>query len=163
MTRHHLRFVLRQYIEHKDPSNLKLHVWTHAVSWLALTTLLSQIPLPFGVPILGANVGAAFAVVSFVYWMLVDALVTAFIAILTIAWAVLPFTCWGPTHGWIAIVAPVVVFAAMSITARYAHVYYHEHAEFLNGGPPIRVALDTAHATVWGFFHFLLERLLRAG
>ena len=29
MNRHHLRFVLRQYIEHKNPANLRLHVWTN--------------------------------------------------------------------------------------------------------------------------------------
>jgi hypothetical protein len=59
MNRHHLRFVLPQYIEHKTPSNLRLHLWTNIIGWLALTTALSQIPLPFAVPVLGANVGAA--------------------------------------------------------------------------------------------------------
>jgi hypothetical protein len=152
------RFVLRQYVEHKDSSNLRLHVWTYGASWLALTTLLSQIPLRF------TNVGVAFTVLSLVYWLPVDALVTALVAIITTAWAVLPFSPWGPGHGWLAgVVAPVVVFTAMNVTARYGHVYYHEHAEFLNGAPPFRVALDTAHVLLWGCFHFLLERLLRAG
>jgi len=67
MNRHHLRFVLRQYIEHKNPSNLRLHVWTNGIGWLALTTALSQVPIPFAVPVLGANLGAAFVVLSLLY------------------------------------------------------------------------------------------------
>ncbi len=163
MNRHHLRFVLRQYIEHKDPSNLRLHVWTYAARWLALTTCLSQIPIPFKVPVLGANVGAAFTVISLLYWLPVDVLVTSIIAIITTAWAVVPFSPWGPGHGWLGVAAPLAVFIAMAVTARYAHVYFHEHAEFLNGAPPLRAALDTAHVAAWGVFHFLLERLLHAG
>jgi hypothetical protein len=61
VNRHHLRFVLRQYIEHKNRSNLRLHIWTNGIGWLGLTTVLSQVPLPFAVPalgVLGANLGA---------------------------------------------------------------------------------------------------------
>jgi FAD/FMN-containing dehydrogenase len=77
---------------------------------------------------------------------------------------VLPFSAWGPGHNWlVGIALPLVVFMAMGITSRYAHVYYHEHAEFMNGAPPLRAALETAHTVVWGAFHFLLERLLHAG
>jgi hypothetical protein len=164
MNRHHQRFVLRQYIEHKDPSNLRLHVWTNGVGWLALTTVLSQIPLPFTVPILGRSVGAAFVVLSLLYWLPVDLLVTAGVGALTVVWAVLPFSPWGPGHGWLAgVAAPLAVFTVTGFTARYAHVYYHEHAEFMNGAPPFRAALETAHAVVWGSFHFMLERLLQVG
>src|SRR5687768_12886379 len=97
MNRHHLRFVLRQHIEHKNTSNLRLHVWTSAVGWLGLTTALSQVPLalPFEVPILGANLGTAFVVASLLYWISVDALVTTGVAALTVAWAALPFSWWG--------------------------------------------------------------------
>ena len=161
MNRHHLRFVLRQYIEHKDPSNLRLHVWGYAVGWLALTTVLSQLPLPWTIPLLGANVGAVFVVLSLVYWLSADALVTFAVAIVTTAWARLPF--WGPHHGWLGIALPLVVLTATAITTRYAHVYYHEHAEFLNGGPAVSRALDTAHGVVWGCFHFSLLGLLRVG
>ncbi len=163
MISHHSRFVLRQYIEHKDPSNLRLHVWTYVISWLALTTLLSQIALPLKMPVLGANVGAAFTALSLLYWLPVDALVTAFVATITLAWAMFPFSLWGPGHGSIAIIVPLVLLATMSLARHYAHVYYHEHAEFLKGGNPLRAALDTAHAMVWGCFHFSLERLLHAG
>jgi uncharacterized membrane protein YGL010W len=164
MNRHHLRFVLRQYIEHKDPSNLRLHLWTNAVAWLALTTALSQVPLPIAVPVLGANLGALFVVLSLLYWLPVDALVTAAVAALTAAWALLPFSPWGPGHGWLAgVAAPLLVFTAMGLTAYFAHVYYHEHGEFMKGDPPLRAALDTAHAVIWGPFHFWLEALLHAG
>jgi hypothetical protein len=164
MNRHHLRFVLRSYIEHKNPENLRLHVWTHGIGWLAITTALSQIPFPFRVPILGANLGAAFVVLSVLYWLSVDILVTAGVAALTTAWARLPFSPWGPGHGWLAGAAlPLLVFAATGITARFAHVYYHEHAAFLKGDPPLRAALDSTHVAIWGPFHFWLEDLLRAG
>ena len=70
MNRHHLRFVLRQTIEHKNPSNIRLHLWTHSIGWLGLTTALSQVPLPVGIPVLGANLGAAFVAASLIYWLL---------------------------------------------------------------------------------------------
>ena len=168
MNRHHLRFVLRQYIAHKNPANLRLHLWTNAVAWLALVTALSQLPLPFAmpvaVPVLGANAGAAFVVLSLLYWLPVDLLVTAGVAALTTAWAALPFSAWGPGHGWLAGVgAPLVAFTAMGVTAHYAHVYHHERAEFLKGDPRVRAALDSAHAVIWGVFHFGLARLLQRG
>src|SRR5580704_5839740 len=163
MNRHHRRFVLRQYIEHKTPANLRLHFWTHAAGWLALTTALSQVPLPFALPILGANLGAAVVVNSLVYWLPADVLVASGVAGLTTAWAVLPFSPWGPGHGWLAGVgAPLVVFAATRVTARYADVYHHEHAEFMKGGPPVARGLQTTHAAIWGAFHFALLGLLRA-
>src|SRR4051812_17608772 len=99
MNRHHLRFVLRQYIEHKNPENLRLHVWTNGIAWLGLTTALSQVSLPFAVPVLGANLGAGYVVLSLLYWLPADALVTAAVAALTMAWAALPFSPWGPGHG----------------------------------------------------------------
>lgn len=164
MNRHHLRFVLRPYIEHKDPDNLRLHLWTSAVGWLGLTTALSQVPIPVAVPILGANLGAGFVVLSLLYWLPVDVVVTAGVAALTLAWASLPGSPWGPGHGWLAGVGlPLLAFAAMDVTARLAHVYHHEHSAFMKGDPPLRAAADAAHASIWGPFHFGLLRLLRAG
>lgn len=163
----HLRFILRQYIEHKVPANLRLHLWTNALAWLALTTLLSQIPLPLAMPLLGArvaNAGAAWTVLSFLYWLPVDGVVAVGVTAMTTAWALLPFSPWGPGHGWLAgVVAPLLVFTAMGLTAFYAHVYHHEHAEFLKGDPPLRAALDATHAMIWGPFHFGLIGLLHAG
>ena len=51
--------LLRQYIEHKDPANLRVHVWSNALFWTGFSTLLSQIAVPARVPLLGANLGAA--------------------------------------------------------------------------------------------------------
>jgi hypothetical protein len=139
-------------------------VWTNAIAWLALTTFLSQIPLPLlNVPLLGANVGAAFVVLSVAYWIFADALTTLLVALVTTTWAVLPLSPWGPGHGIAGFVVPLVVFTAAGLTARYAHVYHHEHANFLNGAHPFDAALDTTHAVVWGAFHFTLEGLLREG
>jgi hypothetical protein len=164
MNRHHLRFFLRQYIEHKNPRNLALHVWTSGVGWLGLATALSQVPVPLHVPILGENLGAAYVAVSVVYWLAVDPLVPIAVAALTLAWAALPFTPWGPGHGLFSGVAlPLAVFTATSITAHFAHVYHHEHADFLKGDPPLRAGLDTAHAMLWGPFHCWLLALLHAG
>jgi hypothetical protein len=164
MNRHHLRFVLRQHIAHKNPAILRIHVWTHAAGWLALTTVLSQVALPLEVPLLGNNLGAAFVVLSLLYWVPVDVLVTAAVAALTIAWALVPFSPWGPGHGLgLGVALPLLVLAAMAITRRLAHVYHHEHGNFLKGDPPLRAALDGAHAAIWGTFHFGLLGLLRAG
>ncbi|HEY2513829.1 MAG TPA: FAD-binding protein [Polyangiaceae bacterium] len=166
MNRHHQRLVLRQYIEHKNPANRRLHVWTNAIAWLGFTTFLSQIPLPLpiSVPVLGANVGAVFAALSVVYWLAADLLVSALVAALTLAWAALPFSPWGPGHGWLAgVVAPLAAFTAAGLTALFAHVYHHEHAEFLKGGRPLAEALETTHAVLWGPFHFGLLALLHGG
>ncbi len=164
MNRHHLHFVLRQYIEHKNAANLRLHLWTSGLGWIGLTTALSQVPLPLAVPVLGANLGAVFVVLSLLYWLSVDVLVTAGVAATTLACASLPFSPWGPGHGWLAgAAAPLVVFTAAAVTARFSHVYYHEHGAFLKGDPPVRAALDTLHALIWGPFHFWLLGLLGAG
>jgi hypothetical protein len=164
MNRHHLRFVLRQHIEHKNPQNLRLHIWSHGIGWLALTSALSQVPLPFAVPALGANLGAGFVVLSVLYWLPVDLLVTAGVAALTLAWAALPISPWGPGHGWLAGTAlPLLTFTAMGFTARLGHIYHHERGQFMNGVPRLRAALYVAHAAIFGPFHFWLEGLLHAG
>lgn len=164
MNRHHLRLVLSQYVEHQDRSNLRLHVWTSALGWLALVTLLSQVQVPFPVPLLGANLGAAFCVVSLVYWLPVDPLVALGVAALTVAWSALPFVPWGPGHAWASgIAAPLLVFVASALTAHFAHVYHHEHADFMKGDSKVRAALSTAHVLVWGPFHFGLGELLAKG
>src|SRR5689334_14109536 len=53
MRRHLFALLLRQYIEHKNPANLRVHVLSNAVLWMSLCTLLSQIPAPVAVPLLG--------------------------------------------------------------------------------------------------------------
>ena len=105
MNRHHLRFVLRSYMERKSAPNFRLHAWTYAVGSIGLSTALSQVPLPVAVPVLGANLGAVSVALSLVYWLPADLLSTAGVAALTAAWTALPFTPWGPGHGWLAGVA----------------------------------------------------------
>ncbi len=164
MNHYHLPFVLRPYIEHKNPRSLRLRVWTDGIGWLALTSALSQLPLPFAMPLLGANLGAGFVVLSLLYWLPVDLLVTAGVAALTVAWAALPFSPWGPGHGGLAgLAVPLLIFFAMGVTAHFAHVYHHERGQFLKGDPPLRATLQIAHALLWGPFHTWLEGLLHAG
>jgi hypothetical protein len=130
----------------------------HAVAWLALVTLLSSIPIPVRLPWLGANVGATFTVVSLVYWFFVDPLVTVAVGALTVAWALVPGSPWGPGHGWLATgVVPLGVFGVTCVVDHYAHVYHHEHAPFMNA------ALEAAHAKLWGPFHFWLLALVHVG
>jgi len=166
MNAHHLRFVVRQYVEHKNRENLALHAWTNGVAWLALITILSQValPVPFRVPLFGANLGTAFVAFSILYWLPVDALVTVGVAALSTAWVLLPFGPWGPGNGWLAGVgAPLAVFAATKVVDHYGHVYHHEHAEFMKGDPLIVGAMHTAHSALWGLFHFWLGLLLMRG
>lgn len=161
---HNLRFVLRSYIEHRNPENLKLHVWSHGIGWIALTTALSQmpLPLPFDVPLFGANAGTAFILLSALYWIRVDVLVTLAVLALSAAWSLSPL--WGPGNGWLGGVAlPLAVLAVTEITAKYAHVYHHEHSNFLKGGHPLAEGLQRAHAMLWGPFHLWLVALLRRG
>jgi hypothetical protein len=81
-----------------------------------------------------------------------------------VAWAALPFSPWGPGHGWLAgVVAPLLTFMAMGVTLRFAHVYHHERGQFMKGDRPLSVALHGAHAMLFGPFHFWLEGLLHAG
>ena len=87
MNRHHQRFVLRQYIEHKNGENRRLHIWTNGIAWLALATVLSQVPLPIAVrvPLLGSNLGAAWTVLSVLYWLPAD-LLTPVLVFAATAW-----------------------------------------------------------------------------
>jgi hypothetical protein len=164
MNRHHLRLVLRQHIEHKDPRNLRLHVFAHGVGWLALTSVLSHVPLPWAVPLLGANLGAGFVVLSLLYWLPVDLVVTAAVALLTLIWAALPFSAWGPAHaGFAGTALPLLAFVAAGVTLHFAHIYHHERGQYMRGEPPVRLALERAHALIFGPFYSWLEGLLQAG
>jgi uncharacterized membrane protein YGL010W len=164
MNRHHLGFFLPQWIEHKSPANLRTHVVIYAISWLAVVTLLSQIPAPITVPLLGRNMGAVFTVLSVLYWLPADLAVGVAAAAWTAAWAHLPFAPWGPGHGWfVGVALPLGVFTAMGVTAYFAHAYHHEHGDFMKGHSRVEAVLETVHSLVWAPFYFWLIALLRAG
>lgn len=164
MSNHHFRFVLRQWIEHQNPANLRLHVWTNGAAWLGLTTVLSQVPVPVAVPLLGASLGAWFVALSVLYWLPADALTAVLVGLLSVGWAHLPATLWGPGSGlWLGAALPLAAFTAAGLAAHFAHVYYHEHAAYFAGEQRGRAALETTHAVVWGPFHFWLEALVRRG
>ncbi len=164
MNRHHLRFVLRQWIEHQNPANLRLHVWGNGAAWLGLTTVLSQVPVPVALPLLGPSLGAWFAALSVLYWLPADPLTAVLVGLLSVGWAQLPLTLWGPGSDlWLGAAIPLAVFVAAGLAALFAHIYYHEHASYFGGEPRGRAALETTHAVIWGPFHFWLEALVRRG
>jgi hypothetical protein len=159
----HAPFVLRQHIEHKNASNLRLHVWTSGIAWLALTTLLSQIALPLPLPGMLANAGAVFVLASLLYWLSVDLVVVAAVASLSGAWMLMPRSPWGPGHGWSVPAIALVVLIGTRIVERFSHIYYHERSAFLHGEPPLRAFGFRAHALLWAPFHAWLGHLLRQG
>ncbi len=164
MRSHLFRMLLRQYIEHKDPSNLRVHLWSNALMWIGLTTLLSHVPVPVAVPMLGANVGAWWVTLSVIYWMTFDPGVSLLVLSFSVVFASLPFFPWGPEADWNAgVVAPLIILNLGGLAAFLSHIYYHEHAEYLKTGNPLRDALETTHAVMWGPFHFWLFGLLKAG
>ena len=164
MRAHLFRLFLRQYIEHKNPANLQLHVVFNGVFWTALITVLSQVPLPWSVPGLGANLGAVWVIGSVAYWLVLDPLVPLLVLAWSLSWAALPFAPWGPGHGWLAGIAlPLVALVAAGLGALFAHIYYHEHAPYLDTDDKRADALETTHAVFWGPFHFWLCALLVRG
>jgi hypothetical protein len=161
---HLIKFLLRQYIEHKDPLNLRVHVWSNAILWTGLITLLSQVPAPVPVPVLGANIGAWWVVASAAYWFFLDPVVPLVVLGWSGAWAAMPISPWGPGHGWLAgVIFPMAVLLVGGLSALYSHIYYHEHAEYLKTENKRRDSLETTHAVMWGPFHFWLIRLMSAG
>jgi FAD/FMN-containing dehydrogenase len=167
LNEHHLPFVLRQHIEHRNPRNLTLHVWVHTLGWLAICVLLSRVPLSVSLPFvaarLGANAGAWFALLSVLYWLPVDALVALGVGGITAAFAALPVSSWGPGHGAGGVLLPVATLAASCLASHLSHVYHHERADFMKGEPRARAALDAAHVVFFGPFYFYLEKLLALG
>jgi L-gulonolactone oxidase len=164
MRQHLFQLFLRQYIEHKNPANLHVHVWSNAVLWISLCTLLSRITAPATIPLLGANLGGWWIVASVIYWLRLDVVTPVLVLLWSVAFASLPLVPWGPQHGWIIGVAvPLVVFTLSGLVALFSHIYYHEHAEYLKTDNPLVDALETTHAVLWGPFHFWLCALLRAG
>jgi hypothetical protein len=156
--------LLRQYIEHKNPDNLRIHVWLNAIFWAGWITLLSQVPIPVPIPLLGANLGALYVVASAVYWLAIDIGVPLLVILWSLFVAALPIVPWGPGHGWFSgVILPIATFTIAGLTAFYAHIYYHEHAGYLNTSDKTADALETAHAVFWGPFYFWLFALLRAG
>jgi len=164
MTRHHLRFVLRQWIEHQNPTNLRLHVWLSGTAWLALTPALSQVPAPVAVPLLGPSVGAWFVLLSVLYWAPADPLTAVLVGLLSVGWAHLPATPWGPGTGvWLGAAVPLGLFVAVGYTAVFAHIYFHEHAPFMDNETRGQKVLQTLHGVLWYPFHFWLDALVRGG
>lgn len=163
MRAHLFELLLRQYIEHKNPQNLRLHVWSNAVLWTAWITLLSQVPLPIAVPVLGANVGAIWVLGSALYWARLTPLVSALVLGWSVAWSALPSIPWPPGLGWLAVLVPLAALLAAGLAASFSHTYHHEHAEFLRSDRKWVAALETAHAVLWGPFHFWTCALLAAG
>lgn len=164
MNKHYFRFVLQQYIEHQNARNLRLHVWVYGAGWLGLTTALSQVPISVAVPFLGGSLGAWFVALSVAYWLPADALTAGLVGLLSVGWAHLPATLWGPGSGLaLGAALPLAAFVAAGLAAYFAHIYYHEHATYLGSEDRGRAALETTHAVVWGVFHFWLEALLRRG
>lgn len=164
MRAHLLRLFLRQYIEHKNPANLRLHVVANGVFWTALVTVLSQVPLPWAIPGLGANLGAFWVIGSVLYWLSLDLFVPLLVLAWSAAWAALPFVPWGPGHGWLAGVAlPLGVLTAAGLAAYFAHLYHHEHAPYLATDDARADAPETTHAVFWGPLYFWLCALLARG
>jgi uncharacterized membrane protein YGL010W len=164
MAAHLFRLVLRQYLEHKNKANLRVHVVSNGVLWTALVTVLSQVPLPLPGPRSFANLGALFALGSAVYWLALDRLVPVLVLAWTAVWPLCPFAPWGPGHGWLGgVVVPLGVLVAAGLSALAAHMYYDEHAPRLNDDSPRAEALGTTHAVVFGAFHFWLCALLTRG
>src|SRR5437016_4490235 len=131
MRSHLFRMLLRQYIEHKDPANLHVHLWSNAFMWMGLATLLSQVPAPVAVPILGANLGAWWTAGSVIYWMSFDVGISLLVLVFSIAFTSLPFVPWGPGKSWIAgVLVPLITMNAGGLAAFFSHVYYHEHADY---------------------------------
>ncbi|MEQ1502653.1 MAG: FAD-binding protein [Myxococcota bacterium] len=164
MRAHLFRLVLRQYVEHRHPANLRLHQWSNALLGGGLLVALSQVPVPFPVPLLGANLGAAFLVASVLYWLWLDPLVPAMVLGFGLALAHAPGVPWGPGHGLlVGGLVPVAVLTFGGLAALFSHVYHHEHAPYLRTDHPARDRLETAHSVAFGLFHFPLIALLRAG
>jgi D-arabinono-1,4-lactone oxidase/FAD binding domain len=160
----HESFLLRQHVEHKDTANLAVHVWTSAIAWLAIITIFSQVGLPIAQSGVLANCGAVFLGLSLLYWLSVDLVIVAAIASLSAAWMLMPWSPWGPGHGWLAgVIAPLAVLAATRIVERFSHIYYHERAAFLRGEPKLRAFFLRAHAVVWAPFHAWLLHALHRG
>src|SRR5690348_1198559 len=125
MKSHLFGLVLRQYIEHKNPFNLRIHVWSNAVLWLSLTTLLSQIPASIGVPVLGANIGAWWVIGAVLYWLSLDAGVALLVLLSSLAFLSLPIVPWGPHHNWlIGIVLPLTTLVTAGLIALLSHIYH---------------------------------------
>src|SRR5262245_23047917 len=155
MRSHLFRLVLGQYIEHKNPSNLRVHIWSNAVLWLSLVTLLSQFSAPIAVPMLGANIGAWWVLGSAIYWLSLDAGIPLLILVSTIAFAALPVVPWGPQDNWaLGIALPLTTLVTAGLVALFSHIYHHEHAEYLKTGKKLKATLETTHAVLWGPFHF---------
>lgn len=155
---------LQQYARHQDIGNLRVHVWTNAIAWMAFITILSQIPVRMALPLLGANAGAWWIAASCLYWLLLDITVPLLVLLCS---AVLVFSGlipWGPGHGWIwGVLCPGAIFAASLTVAHFSHVYAHDHADHIKSGHGFSEAVDAVHAVLWGPFHFGLCWMLRTG
>jgi hypothetical protein len=161
---HLIKVLLRQYIEHKDADNLRVHVWSNAILWSGWITLLSQVPMPVAVPLLGANLGAWWVVASAVYWLPVDAAIPVIVIAWSAVWVALPLVPWGPGQSWLAgVIFPMTTMVVGGLSAFLSHVFYHEHAEYLKTGNKLHDDLETMHAVLWGPFYFWLFALMHAG
>src|SRR5690349_15248585 len=65
MRTHLVSLLVRQYIEHKNAGNLRLHVWSSAVLWTGLLSVLARVD----VPVLGVSAAWLWLAGSVIYWV----------------------------------------------------------------------------------------------
>ena len=136
--------LLRQYIEHKSPENLRLHAASALVGWTAVITVLARVPVSlFGVDLATIGVLASVAI-----WAWTTPLVAALVLGWSVVWSLTPSIPWPDRLGWLAIALPLAALALAELAGRFAHVYHHEHAEYLKTDRPLRAALEQLGATV---------------
>ena len=149
---HHLALVARQSAEHRSPGLRRIHLLTNVLGWLCLMTALSALsPALAGGVVLG----------SVLYMAGLDALTALLLGAALLAWRlVVP---WGSELGLGGGLLALLAFAAVSLPALPAHVFYHERAAWLGAkerGPALVAGL---HVVLFGAFVFTTLALLDAG
>ena len=143
--------LLDAWIRHRHPGNLAVHAVSGLIAWLGLTTVLTAIPTPLALPVLGNSAGAWLALLGPLAWLPLDAVVA--IAVLL---ASLPVVLLGPPWP-----LGLAAFLVCLVVQHYAHVGWHEHASFLPNRRPF-AALTTLFAPfLFGTF-WLLDQIGRA-
>lgn len=161
--------LLTQWILHRNPTNLHVHLGAYAVGWLSLLTALSQVPMPWGLPVVGAHLGTVALGLGVLAWAVIDLPVALGVGLLSVAWAALPGIPWGPGHGLAGLIGPALGGLLAWAVTHSAHTYFHEHSLFLRGRavgasthPSVGLA-DTLFALSLGIFAYALIVLLRRG
>jgi uncharacterized membrane protein YGL010W len=160
---HHLYFLARNRVAHRDWRNRAVHLVATIIGFCTIVSMLARIALPHHP---ACNLGLLLAVGTTLYYVAFEPLATA---IVTCAWITVSFVL-GPDFGQTGrsaaagIGVPLGIFLAFNLTGVWTHSLFNDPIIDDHAVDPIwKRLLETLHTILFSSVQFVTFALLDAG